>query len=52
MLLNFSKQLYEQVPEEKIIPESQLSEQEKLNYFINKKDGEFEKVVEMIGELE
>lgn len=50
MIVSFSKELYTKVPEKKVLPDILLTEEERLQYFLEKKDPELEKVMELIKE--
>lgn len=52
MIVNFSKELYQAVPELKVRPDIELSFEEAYRYFINEEDAVLEKTLELIAENE
>jgi hypothetical protein len=52
MIVNFSKELYQAVPELKVRPDLELSFEEAYRYFINEEDAVLEKTLELIAENE
>ena len=49
MEVNFSDQLYQTIQREKILPDLQFSEEDRYRFFLEKKDIELEKILEMIN---